>query len=128
MKIIKIAAISASMLLTQVVVGEEAASNAGGVADTNGAAAPKSSSAEAGNGTFASEYSCAMNSAKRMVRVSYDKETGKAPCKVIYVRDAASAEEKVLYSATIEQGYCEKKAGDFVEKLKGSGWSCSSPQ
>lgn len=74
-----------------------------------------------------SDYTCSMGDAKRTVRVAYEKEGVKVPCKVSYVRDVTSGEEKVLYSASAEEGYCEKKASEFAEKLKTTGWSCSTP-
>jgi hypothetical protein len=73
------------------------------------------------------DYSCSMNNAKRSVRVVYEKDGAKTPCKVNYVRDAASGEEKTLYSATAQEGYCEQKAAEFAEKLKSTGWTCSTP-
>lgn len=88
----------------------------------------KDGKAEASNSASAgSEYSCSMDKSKRTVRVAYEKEGAKVPCKVNYVRDASSGEEKVIYSALTKEGYCEEKAGEFVEKLKSTGWTCSKP-
>jgi len=75
----------------------------------------------------ATDYSCTMAKAKRTVSVVYEKEGTKVPCKVNYVRDAESGESKTLYNAAAKEGYCEEKASEFVEKLKSSGWSCTSP-
>lgn len=88
----------------------------------------KDAKAEAPNSTSAaSQYSCSMDNSKRTVRVAYEKEGAKVPCKVNYKRDASSDEEKVIYSAATQEGYCEQKAGEFVEKLKSTGWTCTTP-
>lgn len=79
-------------------------------------------------------YSCVMGKMTRTVAVAYSGSEGKAPCKVNYVKDATvkegaakegAGEPKVLFSADKEVGYCEKKAAEFVEKLKSTGWTCS---
>lgn len=75
----------------------------------------------------AAEYECSMQKAKRKVLVAYEKEGSKVPCKVNYLRDASSTDAKVIFNATLEEGYCEKKASEFVEKLKSSGWTCTTP-
>jgi len=71
------------------------------------------------------EYTCAMSKLKRSVSVVYEKQDSKVPCKVNYVRDVDSGDSKVLYSAAAEEGFCETKASEFVEKLKSTGWDCS---
>jgi hypothetical protein len=82
---------------------------------------------DSASSTSSSEFNCAMDKAKRTVKVAYEKEGAKVPCKVNYVRDASAAEEKTIYSAAAEEGYCEKKASEFVEKLKSNGWTCTNP-
>ncbi len=76
--------------------------------------------------TQSTAYACTMAKLKRTVTVSYEKQDAKVPCKVNYVRDADSGEAKVLFSAAAEEGFCEKKASEFVEKLKSGGWTCTN--
>ncbi len=125
----KLASFSIVLSLSNVGFAQDAAPAANTPAE-----AAKSASQEAKAGTpskqeggAGTDFTCSMNSAQRTVKVSYEKEGSKVPCKVNYVRDAASGEEKVLYNATTEEGYCEKKASEFVEKLKSSGWTCATP-
>lgn len=100
-------------------------------ADTPKASEPakeaKDAAAASSTAVSGTDFSCTMDKAKRTIRVAYEKEGSKVPCKVNYVRDAASGEEKVLYSAAAQEGYCEQKASEFVEKLKSTGWTCSAP-
>ena len=74
----------------------------------------------------ATAYACSMSKLKRTVTVEYEKQDAKVPCKVNYVRDVDSGETKVLFSAAAEEGFCEKKAGEFVQKLKSGGWTCTN--
>jgi hypothetical protein len=76
--------------------------------------------------TQATGYACSMAKLKRTVTVDYEKQDAKVPCKVNYVRDVDSGEAKVLFSAAAEEGFCEKKASEFVEKLKSGGWTCTN--
>ncbi len=47
------------------------------------------------------------------------------PCEVHYFKDSeAPGEDRVLWSATQQAGYCEEKAAGLVSKLEGSGWDC----
>jgi len=47
------------------------------------------------------------------------------PCEVHYYKDTeAPGEDKVLWSAGQQQGYCEEKAAGLVANLEGWGWNC----
>jgi hypothetical protein len=47
------------------------------------------------------------------------------PCEVHYYKDTeAPGEDRVLWSATQQAGYCGEKAAGLVAKLEGSGWDC----
>ncbi len=49
------------------------------------------------------------------------------PCEVHYYKDTeAPGERQVLWSASNEAGYCEKRTEDFIAKLQGWGWSCAT--
>jgi hypothetical protein len=73
------------------------------------------------------KFSCTMSQMTRTVEVGYDAAGSKVPCKVNYTKDTeAPGATQVLYSAAAEEGYCERKATEFVEKLKSNGWTCSA--
>ena len=63
--------------------------------------------------------------AQRTVSIFYPREGHSTPCEVKYRRDA-KAMEQTIFQARTEEGYCEKKAQEFVDKLKGMGWACAS--
>jgi hypothetical protein len=86
----------------------------------------QSESAVPASAVQATGYACSMAKLKRTVTVDYEKQDAKVPCKVNYVRDVDSGEAKVLFSAAAEEGFCEKKASEFVEKLKTGGWTCTN--
>jgi endonuclease YncB( thermonuclease family) len=90
------------------------------------AAANQTEAASPASATQITGYACTMAKLKRSVTVDYEKQDAKVPCKVNYVRDVDSGEAKVLFSATAEEGFCEKKASEFVEKLKSGGWTCTN--
>ncbi len=47
------------------------------------------------------------------------------PCEVHYFKDTeAPGEDRVLWSASQQAGYCEEKAAGLVAKLEGWGWDC----
>jgi hypothetical protein len=59
-------------------------------------------------------------------RVAVLTEPGvSVPCEVHYFKDTeAPGEDRVLWGATQQAGYCEEKAAGLVAKLEGSGWDC----
>lgn len=65
-------------------------------------------------------YICQMEDKHRTVQVAYTGE-GDVPCEVRYTKEGVT---EVLWRASNETGYCEKKAKEFVEKQKGWGWQC----
>jgi hypothetical protein len=65
-------------------------------------------------------YVCTQGGMERKIEVVY-LETGKVPCEVRYTKNA---DTQVLWSAQTEEGYCEAKAAEFVEKQRGWGWEC----
>ncbi len=74
--------------------------------------------AQAADGT----HLCKQGKMERSVTVVYAKEGKKAPCEVKYKR--AADDEKTLFNAQTDEKFCETKAQEFVEKLKGMGWQC----
>ena len=71
-------------------------------------------------------YQCSLNDLTRRVEIFY--ETGvTVPCEVHYYKDTEMpGERQVLWRAANEEGYCEAKAAEFVQKLEGMGWSCTA--
>jgi hypothetical protein len=67
-------------------------------------------------------YACLFGGNERTVRVSYANADSKVPCQVIYEKESGS---QVLWDAQNEEGYCEMKAAEFVEKQRGWGWDCA---
>ncbi|MEJ2094503.1 MAG: hypothetical protein P8X93_04900 [Gammaproteobacteria bacterium] len=65
-------------------------------------------------------YVCTHGDSQRTIEVVY-LSSGTAPCEVRYTKNGFT---EVLWSAEVEEGYCDEKAGDFVEKQRGWGWEC----
>ena len=71
-------------------------------------------------------YRCSLGELQRRVEIYH--ETGvTVPCEVHYYKDTeAPGERQVLWSASSEEGFCDSKAAEFVEQLRGWGWDCSA--
>ena len=72
----------------------------------------------------ATGYQCVLDEVTRRVEVFY--ETGSTvPCEVQYFKDTEMpGERQILWRAQSEEGYCEARAAEFVEQLRGTGWTC----
>jgi hypothetical protein len=68
-------------------------------------------------------YPCTNGNLTRRVEVAYSGAT-EVPCEVRYFKENETSPQ-VLWSATVQSGYCEAQARDFVAKLQGMGWVCS---
>ena len=69
-------------------------------------------------------YQCSLDELTRRIEILHEPGMS-VPCEVHYYRDTESpGEDQVLWSAQNEAGYCESKAAEFVEKLRGMGWTC----
>ena len=75
-------------------------------------------------GQDADTYSCTYGDLQRRVEIL--REAGVAvPCEVHYHKDTeAPGEREVLWSATNEAGYCERKTEELIARLEGWGWDC----
>lgn len=73
--------------------------------------------------TFADSWNCRQDDLVREVVIEYP-HGGPLPCRVIYRKKTEGAEDKELWSAVNQQGYCTERAQAFTEKLQGWGWAC----
>lgn len=67
-------------------------------------------------------YICLHGDSERKISVVYNTPTSTVPCEVIYEKASGS---QVLWNAQNQEGYCESKASEFVEKQRGWGWDCA---
>ena len=65
---------------------------------------------------------CTFQNIERKIAVVYTQDS-LTPCEVQYTKEA---DMQVLWSANAQTGYCEEKAANLVEKLKGWGWQCEA--
>lgn len=66
-------------------------------------------------------YVCTHGDMERRIEV-VSLSTATVPCEVRYTK---SGNTEVLWSAQAEEGYCDARAAEFVEKQQGWGWECS---
>ncbi len=62
--------------------------------------------------------------ATRRLETSYEKYPSELPCKVVYFRE--DGKTQLIAEAKATPGYCTEKRNEFLDKLKGWGWQCSS--
>ena len=70
---------------------------------------------------LASSTTCTLDSQERVISVVYLVEGQKVPCEVEYKKNGAT---ETPWSAQNEEGYCEEKAKELVEKQLSWGWDC----
>ncbi len=71
----------------------------------------------------ADSWSCRLGNDVREVHVE-QTSSAPAPCQVMYRKLTEGVEDQVLWNAQQDAVYCEEKAGAFVTKLEGWGWTC----
>ena len=74
----------------------------------------------------AKSVTCTMASLERTVELRHETPGKAVPCEVRYAKPTEGIGEQVLWRAEREAGYCEARFGEFVDKLRGFGWSCSA--
>lgn len=75
-------------------------------------------------GQDAGSYQCSFGELKRRVEILTEPGVS-VPCEVHYYKDTeAPGDRQVLWSASSEAGYCEKKTEEFIAKLESWGWDC----
>lgn len=65
-------------------------------------------------------YICTRGDMERRIEVVY-LGADTVPCEVRYTKTGTA---EVLWIAQAEEGYCETRAAEFVEKQRGWGWEC----
>lgn len=74
----------------------------------------------------AMNYSCSLADLTRRVEILAEPGVS-VPCEVHYYKDTENpGEDQVLWSAQNEAGYCEARAAEFIERLRGMGWNCQA--
>ena len=74
----------------------------------------------------ASSWTCQYTDLTRHVTIFYPDAPARLPCKVYYSKTMENAMPRVLWKAENQENYCERKAEEFVEKLRSLGWQYSS--
>jgi hypothetical protein len=70
---------------------------------------------------------CNIGDVMRRVEVHYYENDKPVPCEVHYYKETEEpGEDRVLWRADSETGYCENKMTAFVGELTGFGWYCES--
>lgn len=70
-------------------------------------------------------YSCVNGSLERRVEIVYEQPHAPVPCEVQYSKLTEQPGQMLtLWSATNQEGYCESKADEFLQRLQRWGWSC----
>jgi hypothetical protein len=63
----------------------------------------------------------------RRVEIHYPDSKANLPCEVHYKKETEQpGSDKVLWTSSNLENFCQEKAKEFVEKLKGWGWDCKS--
>ena len=68
--------------------------------------------------------SCTMMSLERTVELRYQNPGEAVPCEIGYSKQSEGFDDQVLWRAEHEAGYCEARFDEFVDRLRGFGWSC----
>ena len=73
------------------------------------------------------KYQCSIDELTRRIEILHEPGVT-VPCEVHYFKDTEMpGEVQVLWSASTEEGYCEAKAAELVQKLEDMGWTCWVP-
>jgi hypothetical protein len=59
------------------------------------------------------------------VTVFYPEAPARLPCRVFYSKPTEDTMPRPLWTSLNEEGYCERKAAEFVEQLRAWGWACA---
>ncbi|MCG7895347.1 MAG: hypothetical protein JAZ12_12920 [Candidatus Thiodiazotropha taylori] len=75
--------------------------------------------------SLADSWSCDYEHLTRSVVILYPNEPSRLPCKVYYAKPQENVIPRTLWEARNEEGYCQRKAEGFIEKLESWGWQCT---
>ena len=73
----------------------------------------------------AGSWICEHNNLIREINVERSTDNP-APCTVVYNKDSEGRGSTVLWNANNDGSYCDARADELAEKLKGFGWNCST--
>lgn len=76
--------------------------------------------------TAADPTTCRTGAMERSIEVVYETPGEPVPCRVVYDK-LTQGERKVPWRADHEEGFCEARARELVEKLEADGWACTDP-
>ena len=72
----------------------------------------------------AEAWACRQGDLTRHVVVYYPEAPARLPCEVFYSKPQENVVPRALWEAANREGYCERKAAEFVAKLESWGWNC----
>ncbi len=75
--------------------------------------------------SFASTWTCRYAELTRNLVIFYTNAPAQLPCKVYYTKPMENVLPRALWKAQNEENYCERKAEEFIEKLRSWGWRCT---
>jgi hypothetical protein len=78
----------------------------------------------AAEGVSADSWTCRKADLTRQVTVFYPEAPALLPCKVFYTKPNENVLPRPLWEADNTEGYCERKAAEFVGRLTSWGWNC----
>lgn len=73
----------------------------------------------------AASWTCRQADLTRQVTVFYPAAPASLPCRVFYTKPNENVLPRPLWQADHTEGYCERKAAEFVGRLTSWGWACS---
>lgn len=68
-------------------------------------------------------YLCSLEDSKRLIQIVYLVPGQEVPCEVHYHKDG---EQKLLWRAVNQAGFCERKADDLADQQQEWGFSCQT--
>ena len=70
---------------------------------------------------------CSNAGLTRTVDIVYNNPGQPVPCEVLYDKPQEGGVQ-TIFRAMNEAGYCEDRSAEFIEKLRGLGWQCTTAQ
>jgi len=77
------------------------------------------------DGVLADSWACRQADLTRQVVIYYPDSPARLPCEVFYSKPQENVVPRALWKAANREGYCERKAAEFVAKLESWGWQCA---